>query len=97
LPREPKRYSWDKIFTQEEIDTWTNSLANLTLLSMKKNIQAQNYNFNEKKEVYQDKDNVETSFRITQKVLENSKWEVEELEKREEILIEKINEKISLF
>ena len=97
LPQEPKQHGWDKIFTPDEIKTWTNSLANLTLLSMKKNIQAQNYNFDKKKEIYQDKNNVETSFRITQKVLENTKWGVEELEKRKEKLVKKINEKISLF
>jgi len=65
LPQEPKKHGWDKIFTPDEITTWTNSLANLTLLSMKKNIQAQNYNFDKKKEAYQNKNNVETSFRIT--------------------------------
>lgn len=97
LPQEPKKYGWDKIFTSDEIEEWTNALANLTLLSMKKNIQAQNYNFQKKKEAYQNKDNVETSFRITQKVLENDKWEMEELEKREEALVEKIKEKIDLF
>jgi len=97
LPQEPKKHGWDKIFTSDEIEEWTNALANLTLLSMKKNIQAQNYNFQKKKEAYQNNDNVETSFRITQKVLENDKWEMEELEKREEILVEKIKEKIDLF
>jgi uncharacterized protein with ParB-like and HNH nuclease domain len=97
LPQEPKKYGWDKIFTVDEIEEWTNALANLTLLSMKKNIQAQNYNFQKKKEAYQDKDNVETSFRMTQKILENDKWEMEELEKREEVLVEKIKEKIDLF
>jgi hypothetical protein len=40
--------------------------------------------FNNNIETIKIKNNVETSFRITQKVLENSKWEVEELENREE-------------
>jgi uncharacterized protein with ParB-like and HNH nuclease domain len=97
LPQEPKKYGWNKDFDPDELATWTDSLANLTLLSMKKNIQAQNYNFDKKKEVYQNKNKVVTSFKITQKVLENSKWEVEELENRKEQLIEKINEKIDLF
>jgi hypothetical protein len=96
LPQNPNE-DWDGIFTDDEVEIWTNSLANLTLLSMKKNIQAQNYAFEEKKEIYSNKNNVETSFRITQKILENNKWEVEELEKREENLVSKIKEKIDLF
>ena len=97
LPQEPTQHGWDKIFTTEELDKWTNSLANLTLLSMRKNIQAQNFSFLKKKDAYQNKDNVETSFRITQKILNKSKWNVEELENRELELVEKINEKINLF
>jgi len=97
LPQEPTQHGWDKIFTTEELDKWTNSLANLTLLSMRKNIQAQNFSFFKKKDAYQNKDNVETSFRITQKILNKSKWNVEELENRELELVEKINEKINLF
>jgi uncharacterized protein with ParB-like and HNH nuclease domain len=97
LPQEPKKHGWDKIFTPDEIEEWKNALANLTLLSMKKNIQAKNYNFQKKKEAYQNKNNVETSFRITQKVLENDKWEMDELETRKEWLVKKIKEKIDIF
>lgn len=97
LPQEPKKYGWDKIFTLDEITDWTNSLSNLTLLSMKKNIQAQNYSFDEKKKAYQDKDNVVSSFKITQDILTYQKWTLQELEEREEKLMHKIAEKINLF
>ena len=97
LPQKPTQHGWDKIFTTEELEKWTNSLANLTLLSMRKNIQAQNFSFLKKKDAYQNKDNVETSFRITQKILNESKWSVEELQNRELELVKKINEKIDLF
>lgn len=97
LPQEPKEFGWDKIFSKEDREIWTNALANLTLLAMRKNIQAQNYKFSDKKVAYQSKDNVITSFVITQEILKCSKWDVEELELREEKLIEKINEKINLF
>jgi hypothetical protein len=97
LPQEPEKYGWDKIFTKEERDTWTDSLANLTLLAMRKNIQAQNFSFDKKKEVYRNKDNVITSFNITKDILDNDKWEVKELEGREDKLINQINKKLDLF
>ena len=88
---------WENIFTKEELDDWTNSLANLTLLSMRKNIQASNSSFTLKKKAYADTNNVVTPFIITQSILKCSKWDVEELEKREEQLVSKINEKLDLF
>lgn len=96
LPKTPTEY-WKEIFSKEEIDIWTNSLANLALLSMRKNIQAQNYTFKEKKDVYKKSDDTITSFKTTQDVIVNNKWEVEELEDRKKQLIKKINEKINLF
>lgn len=96
LPQTPTKY-WKDIFTEDEIEEWTNALANLTLLSMKKNIQAQNFSFEEKKEAYQNKSNVVSSFLITQHILKSNKWDVEELEKREEVLLEKVYEKLDLF
>lgn len=97
LPQKPTEYGWDKIFTSDELNDWTNALANLTLLSMRKNVQAQNYSFEKKKEIYSNRDNVETSFRITQNVFSKSKWDVVELEAREKKLIGKINEKLDVF
>lgn len=96
LPRTPTPY-WKNIFDKDERKTWTDALANLTLLSMRKNIQAQNYTFKDKKEAYKDKDNLVTSFHITQAVLHYSTWTVIELKEREEVLIKKMNEKLDLF
>ena len=97
LPQEPKEYAWDKIFTKDEIDKWTNSLANLTLLSMRKNIQALNYDFEKKKKAYQNSDNVISSFVITQDIINGQKWDIEILEKREKKLLHKINEVLDIF
>ena len=97
LPQKPTEYGWDKIFTKDELTDWTNALANLTLLSMRKNIQAQNYSFEKKKEIYSNKDNVETSFRVTQNVFTKTKWDVTELQAREVRLRDKINEKLDVF
>ena len=96
LPQTATDY-WQKAINEEDRETWTNALANLTLLSMRKNIQAKNYSFDEKKVAYQDKDNVVSSFKITQDILSYSKWTLKELEEREEKLVQKINEKLDLF
>ena len=96
LPQTPTEY-WKNIFSEEERGLWTNSLANLTLLSMRKNIQAQNYSFDKKKEAYSNADNVVSSFDITKTILSSEKWDMEELEKRETTLLERLNDKIDLF
>jgi hypothetical protein len=64
---------------------------------MRKNIHAKNYSFDEKKKAYQNKDNVVSSFKITQDILTYLKWTVVELEDREEKLFTKIEEKLDLF
>lgn len=96
LPQTPTEY-WKNIFSEEERELWTNALANLTLLSMRKNIQAKNYPFDKKKEAYSNADNVVSSFDITKTILSSEKWDIEELEKREKILLERLNDKIDLF
>jgi len=96
LPQTPTD-DWKEIFDKENLDKWTNSLANLTLLSMRKNIQAQNYSFEKKVKAYQNKDNVVSSFLITQDIISCEKWDVFELEKREKHLIDKIMKKLDLF
>lgn len=96
LPQTPTD-DWENIFSSEERDEWTNSLANLTLLSMRKNIQAKNNIFSRKIEAYQNKDNVVSPFLITQYIIKCGKWDVEELEKREEYLLSRIMDKLDLF
>jgi len=96
LPQTATDY-WKEIIEKEDRDTWTDALANLTLLSMRKNIQAQNYSFEKKKEAYQNNDNVRSSFNLTLDIVACNKWDVEELENREEKLVAKIEEKLDLF
>ena len=95
LPQTPTS-DWTDIFDEEERERWTDALANLTLLSMKKNIQAKNYSFTKKKKAYQN-DNVVSSFLITQDVIQYEDWDNDTLEKRKETLLTKINEKLDLF
>lgn len=96
LPQNPRK-EWEKIFTDEEREEWTDALANLTLLSMRKNIQASNLSFEEKKKAYASKDNISTSFEITKEILLCKKWDVEELDKRHIKLLNKIFSKVDIF
>lgn len=96
LPQTTNEF-WNNIFTIEQREIWTNSLANLVLLSLRKNIQAQNYDFNSKKEAYFNNDNVVTSFHTTRDIKEICEWNEKELKLRKDKLVNKINEIISIF
>lgn len=96
LPQTPTT-EWKNAFDIEDIEKWTNSLANLTLLSMKKNIQAKNHSFKDKCEIYENKNNVVTSYVITQGVIKCDKWDVPELEKRKDRLIGTVMKNLDLF
>lgn len=95
LPRTPND-DWKKIFSDEERDSWTNAIANLTLLRFKKNIQAQNKSYEEKRKIYLN-DDVSTSFTITQDIFKHKKWNVEALEMRENEIKTKIAKHIDIF
>ncbi|EAH8850122.1 HNH endonuclease [Campylobacter lari] len=97
LPIKYKEYNWDEIFTEDERENWTNALANLTLISMRKNVQALNYNFARKKEIYANKDKILTCYTITQDIIYNyNEWSTNSLEKRKKELIEKISNILSI-
>ena len=96
IPQKPG-IEWKKIFNKKQLDMWTNSLANLTLLYMRKNSQAKNLPFEEKVKVYKNSDNISSSFLITQQVINCKKWDVSELEKRKKRLLEKAMERLDLF
>lgn len=96
LPQTPVD-AWLKDFNDEERAQWTDSLANLTLLSMRKNIQASNLPFAEKVTAYKNKDNVVTAFQLTQNILSANSWNVEALEKRKNELNEVIMKHLDVF
>ncbi|WQV36988.1 DUF262 domain-containing protein [Helicobacter pylori] len=94
LPQQPGSSSqWVKDFSEEERGLYTHSLANLTLLGGKKNTQASNKDFKEKKEIYMGKtialDNkktfkVMTCYKMTIDVAQYAEWMPTSLEKRKE-------------
>ncbi|MCQ2945627.1 DUF262 domain-containing protein [Helicobacter pylori] len=111
LPQNPGSSSqWVKDFSEEERGLYTHSLANLTLLGGKKNNQASNKDFKEKKEIYmgnavklgKDKRGREETFKVmtcykmTIDVAQYTEWTPKSLEKRKEELIKRIESVLAL-
>ncbi len=111
LPQKPDPSSqWVKDFSEEERELYTHSLANLTLLGGKKNTQASNKDFKEKKEIYmgnavklgKDKRGREKTFKVmtcykmTIDVAQYTEWTPKSLEKRKEELIQIIESMLTL-
>ncbi|MUU21206.1 DUF262 domain-containing protein [Helicobacter pylori] len=111
LPQQPGSSSqWVKDFSEEERGLYTHSLANLTLLGGKKNTQASNKDFKEKKEIYmgnavklgKDKRGREETFKVmtcykmTIDVAQYTEWMPKNLEKRKEELIKRIESVLTL-
>ncbi|GHP63444.1 hypothetical protein JP0046_08770 [Helicobacter pylori] len=107
LPQKPTLLSqWAKDFSEEERELYTHSLANLTLLGGKKNTEASNLDFKEKKEIYMGKpvvlDNKETfkvmtCYKMTIDIAHHyTEWTPKSLEKREKELIKIIESVLTL-
>ncbi|MGL2823163.1 DUF262 domain-containing protein [Helicobacter pylori] len=112
LPQQPGSSSqWVKNFSEEERGLYTHSLANLTLLGGKKNTQASNKDFKEKKEIYmgnavklgKDKRGREKTFKVmtcykmTIDIAHHyAEWTPKSLEKRKEELIKIIESVLEL-
>lgn len=90
---------WEKYFPdKEKRELLTNSIGNLTLLSMRKNVQACNYSYEEKKKAYKNKDNVITSFVITQNLLiEYPEWTPTALSDRATNMIQQLKAFLNIF
>ncbi|WQU27553.1 DUF262 domain-containing protein [Helicobacter pylori] len=107
LPQNPDPSSqWVKDFSEEERECYTHSLANLTLLRGKKNSQASNLDFKEKKKIYMGEEirlsktetfRVMTCYKMTIDIAHHyTEWTPKSLEKREKELIEIIESVLEL-
>lgn len=76
---------WRNCFSEEECLNWKHKIANLILLSKRKNSSASNYEFKNKKEKYF-KGRI-SDFSRSQKILTYTEWTCEVLEKRQEDII----------
>ncbi|WRG61244.1 DUF262 domain-containing protein [Helicobacter pylori] len=105
LPQQPGSSSqWMKDFSEEERELYTHSLANLTLLGGKKNSQASNLDFKDKKKIYMGEirsrktktSRVMTCYKMTIDVAQYTEWTPKSLEKRKEELIQIIESMLTL-
>ncbi|BAJ57961.1 hypothetical protein HPF32_0379 [Helicobacter pylori F32] len=90
LPQKPKKGSqWNVDFDKEKKEEWVNNIANLTLLKRKKNAQALNGDFDEKRKIYSGKDTskVISCYDITKELYRDyEKWDEKSLQKRYDFL-----------
>ncbi|GAA7649201.1 DUF262 domain-containing protein [Helicobacter pylori] len=107
LPQKPTLSSqWAKDFSEEERERYTHSLANLTLLGGKKNNEASNLDFKEKKKIYMGEEirlskketfRVMTCYKMTIDIAHNyTEWTPKSLEKREKDLMSIIESVLEL-
>ncbi|MYK53429.1 MAG: DUF262 domain-containing protein, partial [Gemmatimonadetes bacterium] len=91
LPQNPALNSrWVMQFPdEEERAQWTHRLANLVLLSRRKNSQAQNYDFKRKKNEYFQQGDV-TPFALTTEVVNELEWTSQVLDQRQKRLIDRL-------
>lgn len=90
LPQNPSAQSgWLDIFPDKELrETWTQRLANLVPLHIRKNPEASNFSFDTKKGVYfAGKDGTASPFVLTQDVRSLPAWTPEVLEDRQQKLL----------
>ncbi|GHQ47444.1 hypothetical protein JP0069_01510 [Helicobacter pylori] len=107
LPQNPDPSSqWVKDFSEEERERYTHSLANLTLLGGKRNTEASNLDFKDKKKIYMGEEirlnkkkpfRVMTCYKMTIDIAHHyTEWTPKSLEKREKELIEIIESVLEL-
>ncbi|GAA9910572.1 hypothetical protein VN0834_03580 [Helicobacter pylori] len=107
LPQKPTLSSqWAKDFSEEERECYTHSLANLTLLEGKKNAQASNLDFKDKKKIYMGEEirlnkkktfRVMTCYKMTIDIAHHyTEWTPKSLEKREKDLMSIIESVLTL-
>lgn len=90
LPQNPAEGSeWSTTFTEEDRQYWTHRLANLVLLSQRKNSRAGNFDFGKKKDEYFQKGKTPI-FALTVQVIKETSWTPAILQERQKLLIERL-------
>jgi len=89
LPQNPSKEShWVSVFSEEDRKKWTHKLANLLLISKKKNSKLSNLDFSEKKKRYL-KGRIDV-FPSSKIFITYEKWNTDILEKRQKEIIGKL-------
>ena len=71
----------------DERDQWVHKIGNMLPLAKRKNSQAQNYNYDLKKEKYFRSKTGVTAYALTTQVLTYSEWKPDTVKERQELLI----------
>lgn len=88
LPQTPKENSeWTRLWTDEQRKYWIHKIGNLVPLARRKNSEAQNYEFEEKKVKYFTGRNGTSAYALTTQVLQYNEWTPDVVEKRQEFLL----------
>ncbi len=84
----PKEDSeWTRLWTEEQRKNWIHKIGNLVPLARRKNSEAQNYEFEEKKAKYFTGRNGTSAYALTTQVLQYKEWTPDVVEKRQEFLL----------
>lgn len=88
LPQSPAADStWAALFDDSQHRKWVHRLANLVLLDKRKNSEAQNFEFEKKKDKYFRSASGVTPFSLTLEVLDATSWTPEDLAMRQSRLV----------
>nr|WP_306264665.1 DUF262 domain-containing HNH endonuclease family protein [Pararhizobium sp. IMCC3301] len=87
LPQALKEEYWRERFTEETHRKWLHRLGNLALLAGSKNYRAQYFGFDRKKKIYSERNN-KVSFDTTKKILDQDDWRAEQIESRQNGMVE---------
>ena len=94
LPQTVNNGEWAEWWPNEEArEKWLHRIGNLVPLNRRKNSQAQNYDFAKKKSKYFVSDNEVSSYALTTPVISHKQWKEEDIEKRQQMLLEVFKEK----
>jgi hypothetical protein len=97
LPQNPSGDSeWLRSFSPAERVRWTHRIANLVLLNRAKNSQAQNFDFDKKKERYFTSKKGVVNFALTSHVLNQQVWIPSLLQTRQEELLASLSKEWGL-
>ena len=94
LPQNPKvGSSWQKWFPTQELQaSYVHRIGNLALLSRRKNAQAQNFDFDKKKDQYFATDKGVSPFVLTTQILKQHEWTPKVVRERQEKALEHLSE-----
>jgi Protein of unknown function DUF262/Protein of unknown function (DUF1524) len=82
---------WETLFPDEtQRSEWTHRLANLVFLTRRINTRASNWDFERKKKEYFTSKDGTSPFPLTQGVLQTAQWDVEHLQTRQGLLLDKL-------